>query len=338
MLLKVGELARQSGLTVRTLHHYDGIGLLKPSGRSEAGYRLYDADDIARLHGIQALRQLGLPLADIATVLDGDRAAPQVILQQQMNALDEQIRQAGELRERLSFIRDSLAEGHKPATTDWLRALALMATYGKYFSAGELRRILGGFRKIEDEWTRLMAEVRALMDRGLGPESPQVQALARRWMALVHHWMDGDFSLMNRWGEMYLREPAAHGRGGGPPTDMLHFMQRANDARMNLLKQHFTMDELAKVRYVPEEEWRAVGAEGARLLAAGEPPTGAAARAVARRYFGLLGRLVSGDGVLVKKLVAVTSREPLLQAGSALPPDVRSFLLESLEGLDPHAT
>lgn len=48
MKLKIGELAKRSGLTVRALHHYDSIGLLCPSARSEAGYRLYNRDDIAR--------------------------------------------------------------------------------------------------------------------------------------------------------------------------------------------------------------------------------------------------------------------------------------------------
>jgi len=71
MPLTVGELARRCGLTVRTLHHYDAIGLLKPSLRSDAGYRLYDRDSVERLHRIQAPRQLGLPLADIGTVLSG---------------------------------------------------------------------------------------------------------------------------------------------------------------------------------------------------------------------------------------------------------------------------
>jgi len=50
MLLKISELARRTGLTVRTLHHYDAIGLLRPSARSSAGYRLYDRSDIKRLH------------------------------------------------------------------------------------------------------------------------------------------------------------------------------------------------------------------------------------------------------------------------------------------------
>ena len=68
-MLKVGELAKRSGLTVRALHHYDSIGLLSPSARSDAGYRLYNRDDIARLHTIQAMRHFGVALADIGTYL-----------------------------------------------------------------------------------------------------------------------------------------------------------------------------------------------------------------------------------------------------------------------------
>lgn len=69
-MLKVGELAARAGLTVRTLHHYDSIGLLSPSARSDAGYRLYDRDDVARLQQIQALRAFGMALADIGAYLD----------------------------------------------------------------------------------------------------------------------------------------------------------------------------------------------------------------------------------------------------------------------------
>lgn len=70
MSLKVGELAKRCGLTVRTLHHYDQIGLLRPSARSGSGYRLYGRSDIARLHQIQVLRKLGLSLAEIGGWLD----------------------------------------------------------------------------------------------------------------------------------------------------------------------------------------------------------------------------------------------------------------------------
>ena len=66
---KVGALAKATGLTVRTLHHYDEIGLLPPSARLTGGHRLYDADDVARLYRIIRLRQLGFPLSQVADVL-----------------------------------------------------------------------------------------------------------------------------------------------------------------------------------------------------------------------------------------------------------------------------
>src|SRR5260221_2255137 len=66
---KVGALARATGLTVRTLHYYDEIGLLPPSARLAGGHRLYDAADVARLYRIIRLRQLGFPLDQVDAVL-----------------------------------------------------------------------------------------------------------------------------------------------------------------------------------------------------------------------------------------------------------------------------
>ncbi|HSH66467.1 MAG TPA: MerR family transcriptional regulator, partial [Bacteroidia bacterium] len=69
-VLKVGELAEKAGLTVRTLHHYDEIGLLVPSRRSASGYRLYDEADLQRLRDILLFRQLGLSLEAIRQLLE----------------------------------------------------------------------------------------------------------------------------------------------------------------------------------------------------------------------------------------------------------------------------
>jgi MerR family transcriptional regulator, thiopeptide resistance regulator len=68
---KVGELADATGLTVRTLHHFDEVGLLRPATRSQAGHRLYTADDVRRLYRIIALRHLGMPLREIAQASTG---------------------------------------------------------------------------------------------------------------------------------------------------------------------------------------------------------------------------------------------------------------------------
>src|SRR3954462_7931656 len=66
----VGELASASGLTVRTLHHWDEIGLLQPAERSAAGHRRYSSADVERLYRIVALRRLGLPLEQVGAALE----------------------------------------------------------------------------------------------------------------------------------------------------------------------------------------------------------------------------------------------------------------------------
>src|SRR3954466_12165327 len=71
-LFTVGEVARIAGVTVRTLHHYDAIGLLSPGGRSASGYRLYDEADLDRLHAVLAYRELGFGLEEIASLLAGE--------------------------------------------------------------------------------------------------------------------------------------------------------------------------------------------------------------------------------------------------------------------------
>jgi MerR family transcriptional regulator, thiopeptide resistance regulator len=77
MPFTVGDLSRLTGVTVRALHHYDEIGLVKPSQRSAAGYRLYGDRDVLRLQQVLVLRELGVPLDEIGAALDGaaDRAA-----------------------------------------------------------------------------------------------------------------------------------------------------------------------------------------------------------------------------------------------------------------------
>ena len=73
----VGAVARLTGVTVRALHHYDEIGLLKPTARTAAGYRRYSLTDLERLHRILTYRELGFALPEIAVLLDGtDRPAP----------------------------------------------------------------------------------------------------------------------------------------------------------------------------------------------------------------------------------------------------------------------
>lgn len=105
---RVGELAGATGLTVRTLHHYDEIGLLKPSARTAAGHRLYSGDDVRRLYSIVALRGLGFSLGDVADLIRRDGADPRDATRRRLSELDRQIGVQQRLR-RLVATRIRLA-------------------------------------------------------------------------------------------------------------------------------------------------------------------------------------------------------------------------------------
>src|SRR5205085_4353364 len=102
--LKVGELARRTGLTVRTLHHYDEIGLLRPSLHTESGHRLYTAADVARLQQVRSLRQLGFSLEEVRACLDRSGFSPLEVIRLHLGRLREQIELQRQLCGRLEAI------------------------------------------------------------------------------------------------------------------------------------------------------------------------------------------------------------------------------------------
>ncbi|MFD2329176.1 MerR family transcriptional regulator [Cohnella sp. GCM10020058] len=89
---KVGDIAALTGLTIRTLRYYDQIGLYSPSGQTDSGHRLYDEADLSRLHQILALKELGLPLTEIQSVLERDVPDLSEIIAAQIARLREKIR------------------------------------------------------------------------------------------------------------------------------------------------------------------------------------------------------------------------------------------------------
>ena len=89
--MNVGEVAALAGVTVRTLHHYDRIGLLSPSGRTAAGYRQYSPADLDRLHQVLLYRELGFPLEEVATLLDDPSADPAEHLRRQHRLLRDRL-------------------------------------------------------------------------------------------------------------------------------------------------------------------------------------------------------------------------------------------------------
>jgi DNA-binding transcriptional MerR regulator len=119
---RIGELARETGLTVRTLHHYDQLGLLSPLSRTEGGHRCYASGDVRRLHRIVALRSLGISLEQIGTLLDGE-PDPTGLLRRQLDVTEERIRKATDLRARLLDVLDSLSRNAEPSTRQLMQLI-----------------------------------------------------------------------------------------------------------------------------------------------------------------------------------------------------------------------
>lgn len=235
---KVGELARRTGLTVRTLHHYDRIGLLRPSARSSAGYRLYGEQDIARLQQILSLRQLGFTLEQIRELLDrrgGDGASHLHVLELHLARLREQIRRQQLLCGRLERIAERLRAAEEVSAEELIQSIEAMTMFEKYYTPEQLeqlakrREALGEerIREVEAEWPRLMEEVRTEMEKGTDPSDPRVQALARRWRALIEEFTGGDPGIAASLNRMYEQEDTIHGMDVAPMRAMGEYIGRA---------------------------------------------------------------------------------------------------------------
>lgn len=109
--LKIGEVARRTGLTHRTLRHYDDLGLLVPSGRTGGDYRLYAPEDLERLLAIQHLKSLGLGLEQIAQALDDPDFSASETLERHIALVEGRIAAEQELRDRLERLRGAAGAG-----------------------------------------------------------------------------------------------------------------------------------------------------------------------------------------------------------------------------------
>lgn len=205
--LQVGELARRTGLTVRALHHYDEIGLLKPSLHTEAGYRLYTAGDVARLQQVLSLRSLGFSLEEVRDCLTRPDFAPLPVIRLHLERLRGRIELERKLCERLETLAVQLSAAGEVSADEFLRTIEEMTMLEtlakKYFTPEQLQTIqekrdeVGRehLERAQEEWAELIALIRAEMDKGTDPADPKVQSLARRWQDLVHCSTLGDPSI-----------------------------------------------------------------------------------------------------------------------------------------------
>lgn len=329
-MLKVGELASRAGLTVRTLHHYDSVGLLQPSARSEAGYRLYDRNDIARLHQVQALRRFGMSLADIAAFLDSPDASLTAVIGRQIAALDQQMAEAVRLRQQLSILQGQLLRGEEPELSAWLNTLEQMNMHDKYFTKEEQGRM--PILNRGPEWEAMKAELQQMVATGVSPGTPQARALAQRWMDTLMRDTDNDPQLMARLDAMWMKEETVREQSG-ITMEMRQFLMAANaEHKLALYARHMLPEEVVQMRkhfMGRAVEWPALIADICIQMRADPSPHTPEARALARRKNELFVDMIGTDPGALERFRSALESEPELATGRLMSNEIMDYLRQA---------
>lgn len=275
-LMKIGELAQQTGLTIRTLHHYDDIGLLSPSRRSEAGHRLYSDQDIMRLQQILSLRQLSFSLDEIRQCLENpDYALPQVI-DLHCDRIRQQIQLSHTLLERLNSIAQELETTESVAVDNLIQAMETITMSEQYFTPEQQVVLDHRFQEIEANWQEMLGLAHDVMRDGTKLSSVKVHALASYWQQMMKSLIGGDAQLYESFTKLYQREGAEAISRGDLDAATFEYILKAvafasltEDLKLHFSEQNYTPEALQVMRLgdeaVLELNFDVLGTEGILL-------------------------------------------------------------------------
>lgn len=209
-LLQAKDFAEQAGVTVRTLHVYDRLGLLEPAARTESGYRLYGESQLERLEQILALRFVGFRLEQIKELLQGPKWPLVVALRMQHQIVSQEKRRLEDALTAIEQAERAIESGTSEERWQTLRTVigALKMkndwTWTQNYYSPEAREKIEERMKTtpkevveqgQRDWTTLLAEVEEAASRNEDPQSEHAQALAQRWRGLVRQFTGGDAAI-----------------------------------------------------------------------------------------------------------------------------------------------
>ena len=233
--LPVSQLARRTGVTVRTLHHYEACGLLQPSARSAAGYRLYGEAELRRLQHIVSLKALGLTLDAIRGSLDTDAPSLVEAVWRQTRRLRETIAHQHALLRRLENLQRRLAAGEAIDGDILLKTIEASTIMENYLTTEQQQAVqrrgemLGAarIREVEQAWPQVIAGMTAALQLDKDPASEEVQVLAAKWRALLREFTGGDAGIQRSLNSMFRDQPATMQQHTGIDPALMAYACRA---------------------------------------------------------------------------------------------------------------
>lgn len=232
--VQIGALAKATGLTVRTLHHYDAIGLLVPDERSYSGRRLYSEQNVKRLYQIVALRQLGMSLEEIGMVLDQNPDLTEAI-RRHLARVEEALALQRRLQRTLDRMLELLERGREPTLDQFVEAIEGVTMVENYFSGEQQEQLaqrardLGQdrIRQAEREWAELIDSVRGEQANGTPPTDPRMLELARRWRDLIERFTGGDQGIRESLTRMYRERGSEAASRGMVDPELMQYVGQA---------------------------------------------------------------------------------------------------------------
>ncbi|WP_243770261.1 MerR family transcriptional regulator [Amycolatopsis acidicola] len=220
--LTVGRAAELVGVSVKTLHHWDAIGLVRPGGRTSAGYRVYSTEDIARVHRVLVYRELGFPLAEIARLLDDPAADEREHLRRQREQLTERVARLEKMIAAVDRMLTATSGGIRLTPEqqveifgdDWDPAWegkaeerwGDTAQWEQYAERAAARKP-DDWRAVAERTHALNADLAAAVRAGVAPGSPEAAALAERHRAGMAAYFDCTYSMHACLGRMFATDP-----------------------------------------------------------------------------------------------------------------------------------
>lgn len=340
MPLRIGELSKRAGVTIRALRHYDEIGLLSPSARSEGGFRLYGREDVGKLYRIQALIRLNLPLSEIRQVLAAGGADFPDIVEKQIVFLNNQITRAVGLRDHLYELQSRLRQSEALTMNDWLGALEQMSAMSRYFNDDERAALTTQRASAKadrgEEKAALTAALRQLVSQGIAADSDQAQELGYRWIRLLMDEVGGDEGLLMKYYAMQWSEDSLQLLSGIDQSAMAYISHAMAYRRLNIYADYCSSEEIQALRrhYVRcTTSWPPLIAAIRSHMANGTDPEDADVQRLADEWTRLENKKAGGDKKLAEKLQRAFMREPALRFGSGMDEPFLEYLNKALQVL-----
>lgn len=220
--LTVGRAAALVGVSVKTLHHWHAVGLVRPSGHTPAGYRVYSADDIARVHRVLVYRELGFPLAEIARILDDPSADARDHLRRQRAQLERRAGRLQEMARAVDRMLEALDAGlrltpeeqveifgadWRPERVDEARDRWGGTAQWTQYAERAARMTPGDWKDVAARTEALNADLAAACRAGTAPGSSEANALAERHRALLGTYFDCTHAMHACLGRMFADDP-----------------------------------------------------------------------------------------------------------------------------------